>query len=160
MIAKKTINLSVGYRHSAAVTEDGELYTWGEGEHGRLGHGDSNGRHIPTLVKDLTDVGNVACGSSHTVVVSKDGKLVWSFGSGENGRLGHGTMANVYRPKVIDGLQGLIIQKVCAGGVFSLALTTNGQVILFLKNQALFSKKKLLSGVHLGHWSMFGHWLC
>lgn len=104
------------------------MYTWGEGDHGRLGHGDSNGRHIPTLVKDLTDVGSVACGSSHTIVVSKDGKLVWSFGAGENGRLGHGTMANVYRPKVIDSLQGLIVQKVCAGGVFSLALTTTGQV--------------------------------
>ena len=30
-------SVSAGSRHSAAVTSNNELYTWGEGEHGRLG---------------------------------------------------------------------------------------------------------------------------
>lgn len=77
---------------------------------------------------DLSDVGSVACGSSHTLAVSRDGKTVWSFGSGEHGKLGHGEIAKVYKPKVIEYLQGLVVQKVCAGTTFSMALTSMGQV--------------------------------
>lgn len=77
--------MSAGYRHTAAVTEDGELFTWGEGDYGRLGHGDSNCRNVPTLVKDVTNVGQVACGSAYTLAVSLDSRTVWSFGSADNG---------------------------------------------------------------------------
>jgi alpha-tubulin suppressor-like RCC1 family protein len=36
-------------------------------------------------VKDISNVGQVACGSSHTLAVSQDGRTVWSFGGGDNG---------------------------------------------------------------------------
>ncbi|KAK7862054.1 hypothetical protein R5R35_011478 [Gryllus longicercus] len=120
--------IHAGYRHSAAITDEGELYTWGEGDHGRLGHGDYNGRNMPTLVRDIAGVGSVACGSAHTIAVSIDGKTVWSFGSGDNGKLGHGDTHKTARPKVIEALQGMHIHKVAAGSQFSLALTSNGQI--------------------------------
>ena len=44
------------------------------------------------------------------------------------GKLGHGDTNRVYKPKVIDGLQGLVIKKVCCGSQFSLALTSTGLV--------------------------------
>ena len=37
LLRKVVRHISAGYRHSAAVTEEGELYTWGEGDYGRLG---------------------------------------------------------------------------------------------------------------------------
>ncbi|XP_029920656.1 probable E3 ubiquitin-protein ligase HERC1 isoform X2 [Myripristis murdjan] len=125
---KVVVCVSAGYRHSAAVTNDGELYTWGEGDFGRLGHSDSHSRNVPTLVKDISGVGQVACGSSHTIAVAQDGRIVWSFGGGDNGKLGHGDTNRVYRPKVIEALHGFIIRKVCAGSQSSLALTSAGQV--------------------------------
>ncbi|XP_068430797.1 probable E3 ubiquitin-protein ligase HERC1 isoform X3 [Clinocottus analis] len=128
LCGKVVVCVSAGYRHSAAVTNDGELYTWGEGDFGRLGHSDSQSRNVPTLVKDISGVGQVACGSSHTVAVAQDGRTVWSFGGGDNGKLGHGDTNRVYRPKVIEALHGFIIRKVCAGSQSSLALTSAGQV--------------------------------
>ncbi|CAL8352432.1 unnamed protein product [Merluccius merluccius] len=125
---KVVVCVSAGYRHSAAVSESGELYTWGEGDFGRLGHGDSNSRNISTLVKDISNVGEVSCGSSHTIALSKDGRTVWSFGGGDNGKLGHGDTNRVYKPKVVEALQGMFIRKVCAGSQSSLALTSTGQV--------------------------------
>ena len=50
------------------------------------GLGDSNGRSVPTAVKDIGLVGQVSCGSLHTLVLSADGWTVWSFGDGDGGR--------------------------------------------------------------------------
>ena len=44
-------DVSAGSSHSAAITSDGELYTWGLGEYGRLGHGDTNNVNKPKLVR-------------------------------------------------------------------------------------------------------------
>lgn len=38
---------------SAAVTDQGQLYTWGRGNYGRLGHGSFDDHLSPTLVAAL-----------------------------------------------------------------------------------------------------------
>ena len=35
----QVVDISCGYYHSALVTEEGEVWTWGEGEGGKLGQG-------------------------------------------------------------------------------------------------------------------------
>lgn len=36
---KHVVHVACGSTYSAAITADGELYTWGRGNYGRLGHG-------------------------------------------------------------------------------------------------------------------------
>ena len=43
-------DIAAGSSHSAAVTSSGELYTWGFGEYGRLGHGDCATQLLPKRV--------------------------------------------------------------------------------------------------------------
>jgi len=83
--------VSAGELHSAAVTTDGDLYTWGDGFCGQLGLGDKRPQLTPVQVTDggLEDevVLSVACGSRHTLCVSEDGE-VFSCGLGHFGVLG------------------------------------------------------------------------
>ena len=53
------------FPHCALFSDLGELYTWGKGRYGRLGHGDSEDQTKPKLVEALLGyrVIDVACGT-------------------------------------------------------------------------------------------------
>lgn len=54
-------------KHFLALTSDGEVYSWGNGDGGRLGHGDNNNKEEPTLIASLTGlkVTKIACGNTY-----------------------------------------------------------------------------------------------
>lgn len=47
---REIADIACGGAHSAAITITGELFTWGKGRYGRLGHGDSEDQLRPRLV--------------------------------------------------------------------------------------------------------------
>ncbi|KAK9931145.1 hypothetical protein M0R45_018439 [Rubus argutus] len=61
-------NISCGAYHVAVLTSRSEVFTWGRGANGRLGHGDTEDRRTPTLVEALKDrhVKSISCGSNFT----------------------------------------------------------------------------------------------
>ncbi|CAK6442422.1 unnamed protein product [Pipistrellus nathusii] len=63
---------SCGSRHTAVVTRTGELYTWGWGKYGQLGHGDTASRDRPRRVEHFVAeqlrVTAVSCGPWNTYV--------------------------------------------------------------------------------------------
>uniref|UniRef100_A0A3P9BK00 E3 ubiquitin-protein ligase HERC2 n=1 Tax=Maylandia zebra TaxID=106582 RepID=A0A3P9BK00_9CICH len=139
---KHVVHIACGSTYSAAITADGELYTWGRGNYGRLGHGSSEDQTTPMVVtafKGLKVV-DVACGSgdAQTLAVTENGQ-VWSWGDGDYGKLGRGGSDGCKTPKLVEKLQDLDIVKVCCGSQFSVALTKDGQVYTWGKgdNQRL-----------------------
>ena len=83
--------VSAGELDSAAVTEDGDLYTWGDNFCGQLGIGNKRPKVEPQQVISggLEDecVEVVSCGFRHTIAVTEDGEC-FTFGLGHYGALG------------------------------------------------------------------------
>lgn len=90
---RKVIKIGVGQWHSCAVNEAGELYTWGVGFQGRLGHGTKDACSFPTRVVGLEGhrVVDVGCGSFHTVCITDNG-TVFCWGDNANGQCGSSTL--------------------------------------------------------------------
>ncbi|XP_047671327.1 E3 ubiquitin-protein ligase MYCBP2 isoform X17 [Tachysurus fulvidraco] len=84
----RAVQVSCGFHHSVVLMENGDVYTFGYGQHGQLGHGDVNSRGSPTLVQALPGPSvQVTAGSNHTAVLLMDGQ-VFTFGSFSKGQLG------------------------------------------------------------------------
>ena len=68
------IQIACGGEHSVALTEGGDVYTFGAGNKGQLGHGKTANEHFPCLLTDLKktrrDVHQVACGNNCTLILA------------------------------------------------------------------------------------------
>lgn len=76
--------------------------TFGSGTHGCLGHGNCQDVGQAKIVEALLgyEVQQVACGASHIMVVTADNEL-FSWGRGDNGRLGLGNEETYSVPKSV-----------------------------------------------------------
>lgn len=81
--------LSCGFEHAAMVTIEGEVFTWGYGSSGALGHGDLRSYPEPTRLRALSGKGiaYIDCGGYHTAALSESGRL-WTWGRGDVYQLG------------------------------------------------------------------------
>jgi len=72
---------------SACTTTNGQLFTWGNGANGRLGHGNTTSRSSPVQVGALTNWSVAQAGIQSCVAAKTDGTL-WSWGGNNIGTLG------------------------------------------------------------------------
>ena len=57
----QVVDIACGSLHSACITEDGALYTWGKGKYGRLGHGNNDDKMVPTKVTKVSEILGSCC---------------------------------------------------------------------------------------------------
>eukprot|EP00667_Euglena_gracilis_P001254 EG_transcript_1253 len=115
---KPIAGAACGGSHSVVWTAEGEVFTFGHGGNGRLGHGDTNPRLVPTPLPPLQSgqkVVGAACGPNHTFVWTAEGSI-FSFGWGSYGQLGHGDTSHRTSPTLVAALKGKNITGVACGG--------------------------------------------
>jgi len=100
--------------HSAAVCDNGEVFTWGKaGPH--LGYEVEGTKQLrPRLVHALSEqkITYVACGCAHTLACAETGR-VYAFGSNKFGELGLGHNISTTTPTSPEALKDSIYKVAC-----------------------------------------------
>ncbi|KAB7494648.1 E3 ubiquitin-protein ligase HERC2, partial [Armadillidium nasatum] len=122
-----------GDAQTIAVTESGAVYSWGDGDYGKLGRGGSDCSKVPKLIDKLQDISRVFCGAQFTVALSHTG-TTYTWGKGENHRLGHGSEDHVRVPKLVKGLEGKKVVKVAVGSMHVVVLTDKNEMYVWGRN--------------------------
>lgn len=105
LTGKNVVGAAAGVHHTVVWAERGEVYTFGHGYSGQLGHGTKDDELTPRMVQALVGQKVIDAAASHcTVVVSIDG-CVFTFGYGRGGQLGHGIDECELLPRVVEILQ-------------------------------------------------------
>ena len=116
---KRVIEVSSGAYHNALLTVNGQVYTWGLAESGRLGLGTVDALEAGVVHPRLCLVGGitvqkVTCGYDYTFCLDDWGHI-HSFGMGSNGCLGHGSTHNEFQPRLISTLRDCNIIDMSSG---------------------------------------------
>ena len=104
------------------VTKEGKVFACGEGTNGRLGLGHCNNVPVPRQLSSLSQyvVKKVAVhsGGKHAMALTVDGR-VFSWGEGEDGKLGHCSRASIDKPRLIEALKNKRVRDIACGSSHS-----------------------------------------
>ena len=81
---KTIVAVDCGEAHTVCVTDAGEVFSWGRGKFGALGHETTVDVKQPKKIEGVSDIVDVKCGGDYTFVKDKNGKL-YAFGDNSYG---------------------------------------------------------------------------
>ncbi|KTF88517.1 hypothetical protein cypCar_00038930 [Cyprinus carpio] len=103
--SQRVVYICCGEDHTAALTKEGGVFTFGAGGYGELGHNTTNHEVNPRKVFELMGnvVTQIACGRQHTLAFIPSSGKIDSFGLGGNGQLGTRSTYNRMSPAPVKG---------------------------------------------------------
>ena len=116
------VAVSLGKLHSAAITENGSLYMWGDNV------------VAPIRVSEIYNVSAVSLGHNHSIALTSDGQL-HTWGANEFGQLGLGDTSDSAVPKRVPGLYN--IAAISADQNRTAAITQSGELFIWGQNHTL-----------------------
>ena len=82
LVGQRVVQVACGSRdaQTLALTDEGLVYSWGDGDFGKLGRGGSEGCSIPHNVERLNGQGvvQIECGAQFSLALTKSGS-VWTW---------------------------------------------------------------------------------
>eukprot|EP00890_Picochlorum_soloecismus_P003284 jgi/Picsp_1/3957/NSC_01469-R1_ran gtpase binding len=123
----RVCQIDAGGMHSVALTENGQIWTWGE----QWGDFSMTINRNPRRIDESGDFVRVVCGAFHNIALTCSGE-VYTWGINDYGQLGNGTTSYETSPKkIVDGLEGVKVSDIAAGGWHSVAITEDGELYVW-----------------------------
>ncbi|CAF1551114.1 unnamed protein product [Didymodactylos carnosus] len=123
--------IACGYYHTALVSDDGSLYTFGNNSDQQLGRSSSEKQTGPIHVPLPNPVKSVACGNQHTAVLTDNGHIL-VVGNGERGQLGLGrSLSSTERFEPVNEFKGKKVIAIDCGESHTAAIVGKGDLYTF-----------------------------
>eukprot|EP01041_Mallomonas_annulata_P000499 gene499-947_t len=137
----KINSISAGSRHTLALSDAGEVFSWGWGRQGQLGLGQHINVTAPTKIETLfhCEMRWISAGGIHSACIDSKG-YCYTWGSASYGQLGLGDdvveRSMIATPCKIDLLSNnsqdqsepFLITQIACGGMHTAAISTHGDV--------------------------------
>ena len=127
------VAVSAGLTHTTFLADTGDVYSFGFGIRGVLGHGDTENRTVATRIESEFDGETVTAienGNGVSYAITEEGSL-FAWGNNANGQLGLGDQEERLVPTKVAALADESIIDVSSGTSHTLVLTEDGEVYGF-----------------------------
>ena len=125
-------NVAAGNTHSMVLLHNGDVYSFGETQNGKLGHGETEEDYVfvPKKIEVIDKATAIGTARESSFISLSNGEL-YAFGrNGDAGRLGvEHTELSVHVPTKVEGVHNVV--KIDGGQTHTLVLQENGDVYGF-----------------------------